>query len=76
MKHFYLIWLIFFIGCSSQEVFVYEKIPEVVECYSFREYIDIDDCNRKQQIILSDKLIKVIEKDNYRKIRKLDHGGN
>ncbi len=72
MKHLFLILLIFFIGCSSEEIYVYEKIPEARECYSFKKYIDIEKCNRKQHIILSKKLSKVIEKDNYRKIRKFD----
>ena len=76
MKYFFLIWMIFFLGCSSKEIFVYEKIPEFVECYSLKDYFEIDNCNRKQQIILSEKLTKVIKNDNYRKIFKLDQGVN
>ena len=72
MKHFFLISMIFFSGCYSQGIFVYEKIPKAVECYSFKDYFDIEICNRKQQIILSDKLVKVIEIDNSRKIFKID----
>lgn len=72
MKHFFWICLIFFLGCSSHDIYVYEKIPEAVECYSFKEYLDIENCNRKQHIILSEKLTKVIKNDNYRKNIKLD----
>jgi len=68
--------MIFFTGCSSREIFVYEKIPEFVECYSLKDYFEIEDCNREQQIILSEKLTKVIEKDNYIKIYKLNQGVN
>lgn len=67
--NFYLfILLLFTIGCSSQEIYVYEKIPESVECYSFKEYSVIEACNRKQQIILREKLTKVIENDNSLKL--------
>jgi len=76
MKHLFLIWLIFFTGCSSHEIFVYEKIPEFKECYSLKDYFDIEICNRKQQIILNDRLAKIIEKDNYRKIIKLDQSAH
>ena len=76
MKNFYLICLIFFTGCSSQEIFVYEKIPEFVECYSLKDYFEIEICDRKQQIILNEKLTKVLEKGNYNKYHKLDQGAN
>ena len=76
MKYLFLISMILFSACSSKGIFVYEKIPEVVECYSLKDYFDIDICNHKQQIILSDKLTKVIEKDNSRKIIRLNQGIN
>ena len=72
MKYFFLIFLFFVSACSSKEIYVYEKIPETMECYSFKEYFEIDNCNRKNQINLSKEVIKVIETDNYIKIRKLN----
>ena len=76
MKRIYFIILIFFIGCTSKRIFVYEKIPKDIECYKFKEYVDIESCSRKQQIILNKKLSKVVESDNSRKIRKFKHGRN
>ena len=70
MKHVLLIWMIFFAGCSSPEIFVYEKIPEFVECYSLKDHFEIEICNMEQQIILSDQITKVIEKDNQKKNSK------
>ena len=43
-------------GCSSQEVYVYEKLPEFSECRRCAVYRSVSVCNQMQQIILSKKL--------------------
>ena len=43
-------------GCSSQEVYVYEKLPEFSECRRYTDYRSVSVCNHKHQIILSKKL--------------------
>jgi len=44
------------IGCSSQEVYVYEKLPEFSECRRYTDYWSVSVCNHKHRIILSKKL--------------------
>jgi len=44
------------IGCSSQEVYVYEKLPEFSECRRYTDYWSVSVCNHKHQIILSKKI--------------------
>ena len=43
-------------GCSSQEVYVYEKLPEFSECRRYTDYWSVSVCNHKHQIILSEKI--------------------
>ena len=50
-------------GCSSIGTFVYEKIPEHAECYRFKEYFDVDRCDIKKNIILNEKISKVLNKN-------------
>ncbi|MFL2737475.1 MAG: hypothetical protein ACJ0DJ_01685 [bacterium] len=66
--------LISFNGCSGQEVYVYEKLPEVSECRRYKNYWTINACNRKHQIILSEKLNDAIQTTNYRLSRKFNQG--
>ena len=71
---FSLLTLISFNGCSGQEVYVYEKLPEVSECRRYKNYWTINACNRKHQIILSEKLNNAIQTTNYRLSRKFNQG--
>jgi len=68
MKNFliYFLGIICLAGCYFQQIYVYEKIPEKIECYRFKEYNDVKSCNRKHQIILNEKLYKVINTTNHR----------
>lgn len=58
--------IISYTGCTSNEIFVYETIPENTECQRFKEYKKIKSCNLKHQIILNKNLSKVIDTTNYR----------
>ena len=71
---FALLTLILFNGCSGREVYVYEKLPEVSECRRYKNYWTINACNRKHQIILSEKLNGAIQTTNYRLSRKFNQG--
>ena len=66
MKIFTLTFIFFIVlnGCSSKEIFVYEKIPENMECNRFKEYFAIESCDRKKRVTFSKKIFKVIEKIN------------
>jgi len=57
-------------GCSSQEVYVYEKLPEASECSRYTDYWTVSACNRKHQIKMNEKLDSVIRITNYRLSRK------
>ena len=57
-------------GCSSQEVYVYEKLPELSECRRCAVYRSVNVCNQKQQIILSKKLNSAMRTTVYRLNRK------
>jgi len=57
-------------GCSSQEVYVYEKLPEASECRRYTDYWTVNACNRKHQIKMNEKLDSVIRTTNYRLSRK------
>ena len=57
-------------GCSSQEVYVYEKLPEASECSRYTDYWTVSACNRKNQIKMNEKLDSVIRITNYRLSRK------
>ena len=57
-------------GCSSQEVYVYEKLPEASECRRYTDYWTVSACNRKHQIKMNEKLDSVIRTTNYRLSRK------
>ena len=57
-------------GCSSQEVYVYEKLPEASECRRYTDYWTVSACNRKHQIKMNEKLESVIRTTNYHLSRK------
>ena len=57
-------------GCSSQEVYVYEKLPVASECRRYTDYWTVSACNRKHQIKMNEKLESVIQTTNYRLSRK------
>ena len=57
-------------GCSSQEVYVYEKLPEFNECRRYTDYWSVSVCNHKHQIILSKKLSSAMRTTVYRLNRK------
>ena len=57
-------------GCSSQEVYVYEKLPEFSECRRCAVYRSVSFCNHMQQIILSKKLNSAMRTTVYRLNRK------
>ena len=57
-------------SCSSQEVYVYEKLPEASECRRYTNYWTVSACNRKHQIKMNEKLESVIRTTNYRLSRK------
>ena len=57
-------------GCSSQEVYVYEKLPETNECRRYTDYWTVSACNRKHQIKMNEKLDSVIRTTNYHLSRK------
>lgn len=61
-------------GCKGQGVFVYEKLPEVSECRRHKDYIAVSKCNRKHQIILSEKLNQAINITEHRLSRKFNQG--
>jgi len=42
-----ILGLILLSGCSGQEIYVYEKLPEVSECRRFKDYWTVSACNRK-----------------------------
>tara|TARA_Y100001970_G_C13930612_1_gene698050 strand:+ start:199 stop:411 length:213 start_codon:yes stop_codon:yes gene_type:complete len=69
MKYFVLNLFILIIlnGCYSKSIFVYEKIPENVECYHYKEYIKIFNCEREKSIIMGERISQVIEKINKQK---------
>jgi len=71
---FALLGLLVLTGCSGQEVYVYEKLPEVSECRRYKDYWTVSACNRKHQIILSEKLNGAIQITNYRLSRKFNQG--
>ena len=64
------------VGCSSQEVYVYEKIPEARECRRYTDYWTVSACNRKHQIKMNEKLDSVIRTTNYRLSRKYNRRNN
>lgn len=66
MKQFIKLFLLFSVlkGCSSNEIFVYEKIPENVECHRFKKFEDIENCDRKKRIILGKNIANVIQRIN------------
>ena len=57
-------------GCYSQEVYVYEKLPEFSECRRCTDYRSVSVCNHKHQIILSKKLNSAMRTTVYRLNRK------
>ena len=57
-------------GCSSQEVYVYEKLPEFSECRHCAVYRSASVCNQKQQIILNKKINSAMRTTVYRLNRK------
>ena len=57
-------------GCSSKEVYVYEKLPEASECRRYTDYWTVRACNRKHQIKMNEKLESVIRRTNYYLSRK------
>ena len=57
-------------SCSSQEVYVYEKLPEASECRRYTNYWTVSACNRKHQIKMNEKLDSVIRTTNYHLSRK------
>ena len=57
-------------GCSSQEVYVYEKLPKASECRRYTDYWTVSACNRKHSIMMNEKLDSVIWTTNYRLSRK------
>jgi len=71
---FALLGLLGLPSCSGQEVYVYEKLPEVSECRRYKDYWTVRACNRKHQIILSEKLNAAIQTTNYRLSRKFNQG--
>ena len=71
---FTLFVLLGFTGCSGQEVFVYERLPEVSECRRYKDYWSVSICNRKHQIILSEKINAAIQTTNYQLHRKFNQG--
>jgi hypothetical protein len=71
---FALLGLLGLTGCSGQEVYVYEKLPEVSECRRYKDYWTVSACNHKHQIILSEKLNAAIQTTNYRLRRKFNQG--
>jgi len=71
---FALLGLLGLTGCSGQEVYVYQKLPEVSECRRYKDYWTVSACNRKHQIILSEKLDGAIQTTNYRLSRKFNQG--
>ena len=56
--------------CSSQEVYVYEKLPEFSECRRCAVYRSVSVCNQMKQIILSKKLNSAMRTTVYRLNRK------
>tara|TARA_Y100001970_G_scaffold145082_1_gene178244 strand:+ start:103 stop:309 length:207 start_codon:yes stop_codon:yes gene_type:complete len=66
MKQIFTLFLLFsfFKGCSSNEIFVYEKIPENIECHRFKKFEDIENCDRKKRIILGKNISNVIQRIN------------
>ena len=71
---FALLGLLGLPSCSGQEVYVYERLPEVSECRRHKDYWTVSACNRKHQIILSEKLNAAIQTTNYRLSRKFNQG--
>jgi len=67
---FFALGAIVLAGCSSQEVYVYEKLPEAGECRSYTDFWTVSACNRKHQIKMNEKLDSVIRTTNYRLSRK------
>ena len=65
-----ILGLILLSGCSGQEIYVYEKLPEVSECRRYKDYWTVSACNRKHQIKMNEKLDSVIRTTNYRLSRK------
>ena len=63
MKQFFTLFLLFFVlkGCFSNEIFVYEKIPENDECHRFKKFEDIENCDRKKRIIIGKNISNVIQ---------------
>ena len=57
-------------GCSSQEVYVYEKLPKASECRRYTDYWTVSACNRKHRIMMNDKLDSVMRTTNDRLSRK------
>lgn len=71
---FALLGLLGLTGCSGQEIYVYEKLPEVSECRRYKDYWTVSACNRKHQIILSKKLNDAFQNTIYRLNRKFYQG--
>ena len=57
-------------SCSSQEVYVYEKLPNASECRRYTDYWTVSACNRKHRIKMNEKLDSVMRTTNYRLSRK------
>ena len=57
-------------SCSSQEVYVYEKLPKASECRRYTDYWTVSACNRKHRIMMNEKLDSVMRTSNYRLSRK------
>ena len=57
-------------GCSSQEVYVYEKLPKASECRRYTNYWTVSACNRKHSIMMNEKLDSVMRTTNYRLSKK------
>ena len=57
-------------GCFSQEVYVYEKLPQASQCRRYTDYWKVNACNLKHRIIMNEKLNNVIKKTNYHLNRK------
>ena len=74
LKIIYFLGLIFLTGCTSQGIYVYEKLPEFTECRQYTDYWSVSACNRKHQIILSEKLNGAMRITNYRLSRKFNQG--
>ena len=58
------------ISCSTQDVYVYEKLPKASQCRRYTDYWKVNACNRKHQLILNKKLSNVMRTTHHRLSRK------